>query len=242
MARRTSMAVDSDIPFSQMDQRIDRCLGHFRKEFSGEISAKALGPRGGEYGSFLPVYLKAPLYLSHHTVVSAKRSREKFEAPTLDSVDRTSSISSSLTIEEFNENGQKKRKTNNDYIHAANVLKEATNLRHAADHLKNGGESVEIIGLYLHAAIKFLNGAFLLDNMEGPIQIYIDSAKLSMYCATTFERIGEMAAAALAHKCVEVAYMRVLFSMSSHIQKDEHDIQPSVQHSPLGNQNRDLFH
>ena len=46
--------------------------------------------------------------------------------------------------------------------------------------MQNGGESVEIIGLYLHAAIKFLNGAFLLDTMEGPIQIYIDSAKLSM--------------------------------------------------------------
>lgn len=91
---------------------------------------------GGEYGSFLAVYLRPPLYLSHHTVLSAKRSREKFEAPTLDSVDSTSSINSSLTIEEFNENGQKKRKKNNDCIHAANVLKEATNLRHAADHLK----------------------------------------------------------------------------------------------------------
>ncbi|XP_076943545.1 cysteine-tryptophan domain-containing zinc finger protein 3-like isoform X2 [Bidens hawaiensis] len=58
--------VDPDTALSYIDERLQRALGHFQKEFEGSRSAESLGPRYGGYGSFLPSYkLPPPVHHSH---------------------------------------------------------------------------------------------------------------------------------------------------------------------------------
>ncbi|GFY81372.1 CW-type zinc finger [Actinidia rufa] len=45
-----------DITFSNLDDRLEKALGAFRKDFKGGIPSGNLGPIYGDYGSFLPVY------------------------------------------------------------------------------------------------------------------------------------------------------------------------------------------
>ncbi|KAF8401520.1 hypothetical protein HHK36_012460 [Tetracentron sinense] len=240
---------------------------------------------------------------------------------------------------------------------AANALKEATNLKHSADRLKNSGSDVEVTGLYFEAALKFLHGASLLEpfnsenakhgEMTQSVQVYSSTAKLCEYfltssfaiapfnsgkrvfllllehfngreqlytsqaidihifhvgnesilmnlfhkvkrvvsannkfrllilklcakdiniarivsvleavvltvhvpsgqsylsvtvllkifCAHGYERRKEMAAAALAYKCMEVAYMRVIYSKNSSASIDRHELQTTLQMVPPG--------
>ena len=44
-----------------------------------------------------------------------------------------------------------------------------------------------------------------------------------------------MAAAALAYKCVEVAYMRVIYSSHSGASRDRNELQTALQMAPPGN-------
>lgn len=44
-----------------------------------------------------------------------------------------------------------------------------------------------------------------------------------------------MAAAALAYKCVEVAYMRVIYSSHNGANRDRHELQTALQMVPPGN-------
>ena len=46
-----------------------------------------------------------------------------------------------------------------------------------------------------------------------------------------------MAAAALAYKCMEVAYMRVIYSSHSSASRDRHELQTSLHMAPPGNLN-----
>lgn len=54
------------------------------------------------------------------------------------------------------------------------------------------------------------------------------------FCAHEYEKIKDMAAAALAYKCMEVAYMRVIYSSHNSAIKDRHDLQTALQMGPSG--------
>ncbi|KAL0388762.1 UNVERIFIED_CONTAM: hypothetical protein Sradi_2758000 [Sesamum radiatum] len=123
------------------------------------------------------------------------------------------------------------------------VLKEAEELRVHADLIKNSGFSSESNYEYFKAALKFLHGASLLEacNGEGskhlgmsPMQMYGTAAKLCKTCAYEHEKGHEMGAAALAYKCVEVAYLRVVYCKSSTTNRVWHDLQSSLQMVPQG--------
>ncbi|GMH25996.1 hypothetical protein Nepgr_027839 [Nepenthes gracilis] len=127
---------------------------------------------------------------------------------------------------------------------ASNVLKEAKDLKHHADRLKNNGSAFERTGFYFQAALKFLHGASLLESnnnenakhaeMIQSTQIYSSTAKLCEFCAHEFEKSKDMAAAALAYKCMEVAYMRVICSLHSVASRDRYELQNSAQIVPVG--------
>ncbi|XP_058075849.1 uncharacterized protein LOC131224358 isoform X2 [Magnolia sinica] len=137
-----------------------------------------------------------------------------------------------------------------DYSLAENTLKEAINLKHSADRLKNGESEVEVSGIYLHAALQFLLAASMfevhdmgsaeLGEITESTEIYIDTQKILKQCAISFESNGETAAAALAYKCVEVAYMRVIFSICSHIRRDSCELQASLHGHPFGQESSPL--
>ncbi|VFQ59636.1 unnamed protein product [Cuscuta campestris] len=126
---------------------------------------------------------------------------------------------------------------------AANAVKEATNLKHLADRLKNSGSS-DSTGLYFQAALKFLTGAALFElcstesmkqiEMTQSGQIYSSTAKLCEFCAHEYERSKDMAAAALAYKCMEVAYMRVIYSSHSNANRYRNELQAALQIFPPG--------
>ncbi|GER24751.1 CW-type Zinc Finger [Striga asiatica] len=123
--------------------------------------------------------------------------------------------------------------------HAANsALKEAKDLKHLADRLKNTG-STETIGFYFQAALKFLHGASLLENgsneatkhndLMHSMHIYSSTAKLCEFCAHEYERSKDMAAASLAYKCMEVAYLRVVYSSHNSASRDRNELQTALQ-------------
>ncbi|KAI3506667.1 hypothetical protein L1887_21230 [Cichorium endivia] len=125
-----------------------------------------------------------------------------------------------------------------------NALREATNLKHMADRVKNGGSSLESRALYMQAALKFLHVASVFESchketgrygdMIQSNSIYSSTAKLCEYCAHEYERTNEMATAALAYKCMEVAYMKVIYSSHTTASKDANELQSSLQMGPTG--------
>ncbi|XAR61291.1 hypothetical protein NMG60_11034941 [Bertholletia excelsa] len=128
---------------------------------------------------------------------------------------------------------------------ATNAVKEATDLKHLADRLKNSGSSAESIGLYFQAALKFLHGASLFESstaestkQQGDVahsmKIYSSTARLCEFCAHEFEKSKDMASAALAYKCMEVAYMRVIYSSHPKANRDGHELQRALQIVPPG--------
>ncbi|KAG6664314.1 cysteine-tryptophan domain-containing zinc finger protein 7-like isoform X1 [Carya illinoinensis] len=126
---------------------------------------------------------------------------------------------------------------------AINTLKEAKVLRDTADRLKSSCFGFESNEAYFQAALKFLQGASLLETCNGesgrkgemnPIQAYGTAAKLCELCALQYETRLEMAAAALAYKCLGVAYMRVVYCKHSSISRDRHDLQATLQVVPQG--------
>ncbi|GAB4829866.1 hypothetical protein Ancab_019512 [Ancistrocladus abbreviatus] len=127
----------------------------------------------------------------------------------------------------------------------SNAVKEAKDLKHLADRLKNSGATGESTGYYFQSALKFLHGASLLelnnsdnakngDMMTQSSQMYSSTAKLCEYCAHEYEKAKEMAAAALAYKCTEVAYLKVIYSSHSTASRDRHELQTALQMFPLG--------
>ncbi|KAJ6319805.1 hypothetical protein OIU78_015254 [Salix suchowensis] len=124
---------------------------------------------------------------------------------------------------------------------ANNALKEAKNLKHMADRVKNAGSNLESTRLYFEAALKFLHGASLLEICSGesakngePMQVYSSTAKLCGFCAHEYEKSKDMAAAALAYKCMEVAYMRAIYSSHTTANRDRHELQMALQIIPPG--------
>lgn len=127
---------------------------------------------------------------------------------------------------------------------ATNALKEAKDIKHMADRLKSSGSNHERTGLYFQAALKFLHGASLLEsgcsessNHSDSVrsrQTYSETAKLCEFCAHEYEKAKDMAAAALAYKCMEVAYMRVVYSSHASASRDRNELQRALQVVPLG--------
>ncbi|KAL3644796.1 hypothetical protein CASFOL_009976 [Castilleja foliolosa] len=128
--------------------------------------------------------------------------------------------------------------------HAANsALKEAKDLKHLADRLKNSG-STESNGFYFQAALKFLHGASLLESgsseamkhndLMHALHIYSSTAKLCEFCAHEYEKLKDMSTAALAYKCMEVAFLRVVYSSHASASRDRNELQTALQIVPPG--------
>ncbi|KAF2590671.1 hypothetical protein F2Q70_00041273 [Brassica cretica] len=127
-----------------------------------------------------------------------------------------------------------------------NILKEAKDLKHTADRLKDSLSNLEFIELYFQACIKFLHGAFVLEmssnesasrqgeTMAQSVHIYISTANLCGFCAQEYEKSKDTGAAALAYKCMEAAYMRVVNSSYISVNRYRHELQTSLQMVPPG--------
>ncbi|CAJ1940275.1 unnamed protein product [Sphenostylis stenocarpa] len=106
------------------------------------------------------------------------------------------------------------------------TLEEAAKLKERVDNYKNSGFAFESNETYFQTGLKFLHGASLLENCHNEInkhgemsqmQIFSTAAKLFKCCAHEYEARQEMAIVALAYKCMEVAYMRVVYCKNSSI-------------------------
>ncbi|KAI3505752.1 hypothetical protein L1887_27968 [Cichorium endivia] len=115
------------------------------------------------------------------------------------------------------------------------AFKRAEESKDYADRIKISGFDYECNDAYFDSALKFLYAAFLLEASSidfnkpkgvDPINVYSTSAKLSKNCAQEYEKQKEMAAATLAYKCMEVAYMRIVYCKSSFTRQD---LQTSLQ-------------
>nr|XP_043635603.1 cysteine-tryptophan domain-containing zinc finger protein 5-like [Erigeron canadensis]XP_043635604.1 cysteine-tryptophan domain-containing zinc finger protein 5-like [Erigeron canadensis] len=120
------------------------------------------------------------------------------------------------------------------------TLREAKSLKHMADRLKNGGSDLESRALYIEATLKFLHGASLFESigksgeMIQSVSIYKSTAKLCEFCAHEYERTKEMTTAALAYKCMEAAYMKVIYHAHATTCKDVNELKTSLQIAPKG--------
>nr|XP_019710418.1 uncharacterized protein LOC105057514 isoform X2 [Elaeis guineensis] len=118
------------------------------------------------------------------------------------------------------------------------VMKEARDLKHTANRLKSEGLELESTSLYFQAALKFLHCASLMEPLSfdsakqgdasRSMQMYFETAKLCEFCAHEYERCKEMAAAALAYKCVEVAYLKSAYYKYPSASKDQHELQSQI--------------
>ncbi|XP_062021537.1 cysteine-tryptophan domain-containing zinc finger protein 3-like [Rosa rugosa] len=120
------------------------------------------------------------------------------------------------------------------------ILKEAKDMKHLADRLKNS-QSNDSTGLYFQAVLKFLHAASLLESpnidsakQNESMQIYRSTAALCQFCAHEYEKSKDMASAALAFKCLEVAYLKVIYSSHSNAGRDRHELQTALQMGPPG--------
>ncbi|KAI3975649.1 hypothetical protein MKX01_023075 [Papaver californicum] len=127
---------------------------------------------------------------------------------------------------------------------AVNAIKEAKDLKHTADRLMKLGQELESAEIYFQACLKFLRGSSLLEHcntestkrgdMNYMIEMYSSTAKLWDYVAHAYEKLNVMAAAALAYKCTEVAYMKVIYSKNLIVHKDRHELQEALKLVPPG--------
>ncbi|CAH2078974.1 unnamed protein product [Thlaspi arvense] len=121
---------------------------------------------------------------------------------------------------------------------ANDILQEAEKLTKLADCFKSFGYDYEHKEANFKAALMFLLGASLLErctteNVEvakmNHVEAYHTAAKLSGSCALQYEKSQEMAAAAMAYKCVEVACMRVVYGTSQGLSGEFNELQKMVQ-------------
>ncbi|KAJ6974309.1 hypothetical protein D5086_024100 [Populus alba] len=120
---------------------------------------------------------------------------------------------------------------------ANDALEGAKDPKHSADPLQISASGLQIAELFFQAALKFLHGASLFNpnnnstnngNMTSA-EMYGHAAKLCEYCASEFERCNDLASAFLAHKCIEVAYMRVVYSNDLTASRDRYELQTVLQ-------------
>ncbi|GMI64091.1 hypothetical protein HRI_000078400 [Hibiscus trionum] len=132
---------------------------------------------------------------------------------------------------------------NSSCLTVTNALNDAKGLRNYADRLKSSGFVFESNEIYFQAALKFLGVAALLETSNSEsgslgdmnqMQVYSIATKLCEMCAQEYEKCQEMAAAALAYKCVQVAYMRVVFCKHSSSSRDLKELQATLPMVPQG--------
>ncbi|KAI4301365.1 hypothetical protein L6164_034652 [Bauhinia variegata] len=226
------------------------------QEVPGKAKALSLPPSGGSQIETL-VHCPRPVVGSHKGNGDMAIDPSKFDdAPKLqkkptrkaDNQNGTQRISSRHPIQNGNRANDLDAPSpirRDSSSHAANgALREAKDLKHLADRLKNSGSSLESTGIYFQAALKFLHGASLLESannenakhneMIQSNEVYSSTAKLCEFCAHEYEKLKDMAAAALAYKCMEVAYMRVIYSSHSIASSDRNQLQTALQKAPLG--------
>ncbi|CAK7340692.1 unnamed protein product [Dovyalis caffra] len=121
---------------------------------------------------------------------------------------------------------------------ANDALEGAKDLKHSADPLKISASGLQSAELFFQAALKFLHGASLFNPHNNNIinngemtsaEMYGHAAKLCEYCASEFERCNDLASAFLAYKCIEVAYMRVVYSNHLTASRDRNELQVALQ-------------
>uniref|UniRef100_A0A0D9WFS9 CW-type domain-containing protein n=1 Tax=Leersia perrieri TaxID=77586 RepID=A0A0D9WFS9_9ORYZ len=120
-------------------------------------------------------------------------------------------------------------------INTSVLLKEARDLKHLSDRLKGKGDDLESANMCFEACLKFLHVASLkeapgIDSSKqgdpiNTVTLYSDTGNLCGFCAREFERLKKMANAALAYKCVEVAYMKAALYKHTGAVKDSHALQ-----------------
>ncbi|CAM0955823.1 unnamed protein product [Alopecurus aequalis] len=120
-------------------------------------------------------------------------------------------------------------------INTSVLLKEARDLKHLSKRLKEKGDDLESASMCFEAGLKFLHVASLLEapsidsSKQGDsiqaMRLYSETGNLCGFCAREFERLKKMANAALAYKCVEVAYMKAAFYKHPGAIKDKHALQ-----------------
>uniref|UniRef100_A0ACD5TAD8 Uncharacterized protein n=1 Tax=Avena sativa TaxID=4498 RepID=A0ACD5TAD8_AVESA len=120
-------------------------------------------------------------------------------------------------------------------VNTSVLLKEARDLKHLSKRLKEKGDDLESASMCFEAGLKFLHVASLLEapsidsSKQGDsiqaMRLYSETGNLCGFCAREFERLKKMANAALAYKCVEVAYMKAAFYKHPGAIKDKHALQ-----------------
>uniref|UniRef100_A0A3B5YZI1 CWZF3/5/7 THD domain-containing protein n=1 Tax=Triticum aestivum TaxID=4565 RepID=A0A3B5YZI1_WHEAT len=120
-------------------------------------------------------------------------------------------------------------------VNTSVLLKEARDLKHLSKRLKEKGDDLESANMCFEAGLKFLHVASLLEapsidsSKQGDsiqaMRLYSETGNLCGFCAREFERLKKMASAALAYKCVEVAYMKAAFYKHPGAIKDKHALQ-----------------
>ncbi|VAH06860.1 unnamed protein product [Triticum turgidum subsp. durum] len=129
-------------------------------------------------------------------------------------------------------------------VNTSVLLKEARDLKHLSKRLKEKGDDLESANMCFEAGLKFLHVASLLEapsidsSKQGDsiqaIRLYSETGNLCGFCAREFERLKKMASAALAYKCVEVAYMKAAFYKHPGAIKDKHALQATSLMVPPG--------
>nr|GEZ14363.1 cullin, conserved site-containing protein [Tanacetum cinerariifolium] len=116
---------------------------------------------------------------------------------------------------------------------AMTAFKKAEESKDYVDHLKISGFDYECNDAYFNSALKFLYAASLLEanyndfsklkGMEDPLSVYSTATKLSKklveFVLKNIRKKG-IAIVALAYKCMEVAYMRVVYCKSFMTKQD----------------------
>ncbi|XP_074571034.1 cysteine-tryptophan domain-containing zinc finger protein 7-like [Curcuma longa] len=121
------------------------------------------------------------------------------------------------------------------------LIKEARDLKHTANRLKIEGRDLESTDLFFQAALKFLHIASLMEpatfdsaKLAEAAQMYFETAKLCEFVARECERIKDMASAALAYKCIEVAYLKAAYCKNPNASRDRHELLAAFQFLPPG--------
>ncbi|GFY81374.1 CW-type zinc finger [Actinidia rufa] len=147
----------------------------------------------------------------------------------------------SLKTLKQNMNLSEKQNANQSIAAATDALKEAVKLKDYADRIQKSGSISEGMSLSFEAALKYLHAASLLESCHGQsemilqsMQTYRRAAELCESCAHEYEKSKDMAAAALAYKCMEVAYMRIISSSHAGARKDRHELQRDFKIVPPG--------
>ncbi|XP_071727338.1 cysteine-tryptophan domain-containing zinc finger protein 7-like [Rutidosis leptorrhynchoides] len=127
--------------------------------------------------------------------------------------------------------------------HALSAFNRANLSKEHAHRLKISGFESESTDAYFDSAMKLLYTASLLEENTttsdlltkpggvDPVNVYSSSAKLSQLCAQEYEKRKEIAATALAYKCIEVACMKMVYCKSS---VTKQDLQTNMHMTTLG--------